>query len=352
MADFKGGESNDLRIMVLERERERKAQEFKEKQAALEGEANQKLVKAIKSQFVVKKANADEEFSAQTVGLVTAEQFRNKKQLIYDKYANEAEKARIEREEAEAQRKRKRLEQQKKRKPHLLGFSDDEEEEGGSGDMFVPVPLKKTKKAQQQTEGKEQTERHKIIKNPFVDTSFLPDRERELKEIEMREKLAKAWLDEQDKIKSTLIEVVFSFWDGSGHRRSLKVKKGTTIGDFLDTAKAQFREIRKLSADQLMFIKEDLIIPHHLSFYDLIENKVRGKTGPLFNFDVHDDMCIAVDTSMERDDSHAAKIVERHWYEQNKHIYPASRWEVFDPAVAASAQASGLAKWYNFTQII
>lgn len=323
--------SNELRVMVLERERERKAQEFKEKQAALEGEANQKLVKAIKTQFVVKKAKADEEFSAQTVGLVTAEQFRNKKQLIYDKYANEAEKARIEREEAEAQRKRKRAEHQKKVKPHLLGFSDDEEEE----EEIVSAP--RNKKAKGVGKEDNEKEQRKVVKNPFVDTSFLPDRERELKEIEMREKLAKDWLEEQEKIKNTLIEVVFSFWDGSGHRRSLKIRKGATIEEFLDAAKEQFREIRKLPADQLMFVKEDLIVPHHLSFYDLIENRVRGKTGPLFSFDVHDSLCIAVDTKMERDDSHAAKIVERHWYEQNKHIYPASRWELFDPAVATSA---------------
>ncbi len=26
--------------------------------------------------------------------------------------------------------------------------------------------------------------------------------------------------------------------------------------------------------------------------------------------------------------SHPGKIVERHWYERNKHIFPASRWEV------------------------
>lgn len=29
--------------------------------------------------------------------------------------------------------------------------------------------------------------------------------------------------------------------------------------------------------------------------------------------------------------SHAGKVVERSWYEKNKHIFPASRWEVFDP---------------------
>ncbi len=25
------------------------------------------------------------------------------------------------------------------------------------------------------------------------------------------------------------------------------------------------------------------------------------------------------------------KVVDRHWYERNKHIFPASRWETYDP---------------------
>lgn len=39
-------------------------------------------------------------------------------------------------------------------------------------------------------------------KNPNVDTSFLPDREREREKREQREKLKKEWIEEQDKIKS------------------------------------------------------------------------------------------------------------------------------------------------------
>lgn len=39
-------------------------------------------------------------------------------------------------------------------------------------------------------------------KNPNVDTSFLPDRERERDMREQREKLKKEWIEEQDKVKS------------------------------------------------------------------------------------------------------------------------------------------------------
>ena len=68
--------------------------------------------------------------------------------------------------------------------------------------------------------------------------------------------------------------------------------------------------------------------PQHHSFYDLILRKARGKSGPLFHFDVHDDVRMVHDARVEKDESHPGKIVERRWYERNKHIFPASRWEV------------------------
>lgn len=94
----------------------------------------------------------------------------------------------------------------------------------------------------------------------------------------------------------------------------------------------------------------------------MIVTKARGKSGPLFHFDVHDDIRLLHDATVEKDEvcfylpyhllvyiynntilrynllisilqSHAAKVVERRWYERNKHIFPASRWEVYDPSV-------------------
>ena len=94
----------------------------------------------------------------------------------------------------------------------------------------------------------------------------------------------------------------------------------------------EFREIANVGADALLYIKEDLIIPQDVTFHDLILMKARGKSGPLFNFDVHDDVRIgAVDSRIEKDESHPGKIVERRWFERNKHVFPASRWETWDP---------------------
>jgi hypothetical protein len=35
------------------------------------------------------------------------------------------------------------------------------------------------------------------------------------------------------------------------------------------------------------------------------------------------------------------QIVERHWYERNKHIFPASRWEIFDPEADYGERLAG-----------
>ncbi len=71
----------------------------------------------------------------------------------------------------------------------------------------------------------------------------------------------------------------------------------------------------------------------------------------MFSFDVHDDIRLLSDATVEKDESHAGKLSElsskkgpvdnhfvfpgkvvlRNWYERNKHIFPASRWEPFDP---------------------
>lgn len=40
------------------------------------------------------------------------------------------------------------------------------------------------------------------------------------------------------------------------------------------------RELRSCSPDQLMYVKEDLILPHSLTFYELIVKKANSVTTP------------------------------------------------------------------------
>lgn len=93
---------------------------------------------------------------------------------------------------------------------------DDEEEEGNGVDESAP-PKKKVKSEQAVAE------RRVNLKNPAVDTSFLPDREREEQDRMAREGLRQEWLKKQEVMKGEMIEIVYSYWDGSGHRNSVNV---------------------------------------------------------------------------------------------------------------------------------
>lgn len=67
------------------------------------------------------------------------------------------------------------------------------------------------------------SKRPKTRKNPNVDTSFLPDRDREEAERREREELRQEWLRKQEEMKKEEIEITYSYWDGSGHRKSVSV---------------------------------------------------------------------------------------------------------------------------------
>ncbi|XP_064415293.1 protein FAM50A isoform X2 [Latimeria chalumnae] len=292
------------------------------------------------------KSNIDKKFSAHydaveaelkssTVGLVTLYDMKAKQEALVKEREKQLAKKEQSKElqlKLEKQREKERKKEQK-RKIASLSFNPEEEEDeeeeeeeeehdDGSENEDISeeeIPMKKKK----------------LGKNPDVDTSFLPDRDREEEENRLREELRQEWEAKQEKIKSEEIEITFSYWDGSGHRRTVKMKKGNTIQQFLQKAleilRKDFSELRSAGVEQLMYIKEDLIIPHHHSFYDFIVTKARGKSGPLFSFDVHDDVRLLSDATVEKDESHAGKVVLRSWYEKNKHIFPASRWEPYDP---------------------
>lgn len=323
MASLSNAQAGE-RIRMLERQREEAAAAASRQKAALARETEGPLVQSIGARFRSGAAHVDEEFTRRTTGLVTAEQFRQQKRQLLDEIADAAQHAR--RTLAEDEEKRRQRQQAdsaaRRAQARTLSFALDEDEDDEDDE-----------EGEEEKEGKRAPEAKKMKKNPFVETSFLPDRERELRETAEREALAREWLAAQERAKQTPIAITYSYWNGTGHRRTLEVPQGTTVARFLELAKAPFRELRAAGAEQLLFVKEDLIIPQHYTFYDLIAARARGKSGPLFHFDVHDDVRLVSDAAVEKDESHAAKLVERAWYDKNKHIFPASRWEVFDPAV-------------------
>ena len=259
-------------------------------------------------------------FREKTVGLVTAEEFR--------KASAEAEKARASkgvgdfgeedggdavagpevteeerlRLEKERKKARKKALKEKKKRMAALSFADDGEIQEEGEDTTID----------QSVSDKSDSKSKSMMKNPTVDTSFLPDQEREQRAKAEKERLRKEWLEKQKSMKEELLEITYSYWDGTGHRRTVTCKKGDTVAKFLELVRRdlakEFREMGNVSSDALLYVKEDLILPQDISFYDLIATRARGKSGPLFNFDVHDDVRMgAIDARIEKDESHPGK---------------------------------------------
>ncbi|XP_043694837.1 protein XAP5 CIRCADIAN TIMEKEEPER isoform X5 [Telopea speciosissima] len=291
MGDGYVGTAQDaVRIRRLEKQREverRKIQELKNKSASAGGQTGLLQFGSGTSEIL------ETAFKKETVGLVTREQYVEKRVNIRNKIEEEEKEKlqKLQQEEEELQ-----LEKRKKRKikgNSRLSFADDFENgsDEENGENAAEQALKMF---------------GKYGKDPTVETSFLPDSEREAEEQAERERLQKQWLREQEQIRNEPLEITYSYWDGAGHRRVLQVRKGDTIGEFLRAVQQQlapeFREIRTTSVENLLYVKEDLIIPHQHSFYELIVNKARGKSGPLFHFDVHEDVRTIADATIEKDE--------------------------------------------------
>eukprot|EP01028_Stygiella_incarcerata_P004703 TRINITY_DN2045_c0_g1_i2.p1 TRINITY_DN2045_c0_g1~~TRINITY_DN2045_c0_g1_i2.p1 ORF type:complete len:301 (-),score=95.47 TRINITY_DN2045_c0_g1_i2:364-1266(-) len=116
----------------------------------------------------------------------------------------------------------------KRARPQLLSFGDDEEEDGEGDDEDEEKDGDEDgdeeKRFQGAGSGERMEKKRKVIgKNPEVDTTFLPDTERERELQETTRKLAMQWEEEQEKIKQQSFVITYSYWDGRGHRRSMEV---------------------------------------------------------------------------------------------------------------------------------
>mmetsp|Transcript_32292 Transcript_32292/g.58685 ORF Transcript_32292/g.58685 Transcript_32292/m.58685 type:complete len:335 (-) Transcript_32292:371-1375(-) len=316
------GTNEDVqRIRKQEKQREEQRKKFEEskKQSNDRVETSGLRKFAASSNEIVEAA-----FKNDTVGLASKAEFIQKRLTLTERIEDDKKKKQKDQEELQKQLKEKKKQEREAKRPNLSFDFDIHEEEAEAEDdsLLLKPKAKKAKFA-------------KFGKDPGAATDFLPDRDRDEQEQTLRKTLEQEWLADQAKVKEETLDITYSYWDGSGHRRKISVKKGDTVGRFLKAIREQlapeFKELRHASVENLMYVKEDLILQHHLCFYDMIVNKARGKSGPLFDFDVREDVRLMSDASKEKMDSHAGKVVERHWYERNKHIFPASRWEEYDP---------------------
>jgi protein FAM50 len=299
-------------LRLLKRREETKARAEQAKQE-IENETKKRKFASLSTGFGGN-SQADyleEEFKKQTVGLVSAEEFKAKRQAIDEIIQAQGKSGK------DTKMRLKRSVQKK-----TLSFQDDEDADELDG---------------LDSDGDDDDKpniRTSFGKDPSVNTSFLYDADREAEIQRKKQDLIKEYHTDQNQQKNQQLEVTYSYWDGSGHRRSCVVEKGHTIGQFLakskkELEKTDFPELRTTTLDSLLYVKEDLILPHNITFYDLIKDKARGTSGPLFNFGVHEDIRMSNDSRIEKDESHAGKIVDRKWYERNKHIFPACRWEAY-----------------------
>ncbi|XP_050545295.1 protein FAM50 homolog [Daktulosphaira vitifoliae] len=326
MAHYKGAASEAGRAMQLMKKRELAQAEVELRKKKIEEDMK---LSNIENKFAKHYDAVEAQLKSSTIGLVTLDEMKAKQETIVQERAKRLVQKEKEVEFEKQRQLEAKLEEKRRQKQKIqaLSFIEDIKEEDDDESEKETEEIDEPSTSQPLTK--------KIKKNPDVDTSFLPDRARENEENCLREKLRQEWSDKQKFLKEEEISITFSYWDGSGHRRTIVMKKGNTIYQFLQKAlenlRREFGELKTVMADQLMYVKEDLILPQHYSFYDFIVAKARGKSGPLFTFGVHDDVRMMSDASLEKEDSHAGKVLLRSWYERNKHIFPASRWEPFDP---------------------
>ena len=81
----------------------------------------------------------------------------------------------------------------------------------------------------------------------------------------MKKKLIEEYFHSQKKEKSQIIETKYQYWDGSHKGSSLKIQKGTTIGEFISIALIHLSKIYKrlegAPIEGFMYVKGDYIIP-------------------------------------------------------------------------------------------
>ena len=196
-----------------------------------------------------------------------------------------------------------------------------------------------------------------------------------------RERLRKEFLEVQEKVKTTDIAVPFVFYDGGSTPGGIvKVKKGDKVWVLLErarkigaeqgvqgsnsvsvgaTSKSQAesqKQWARVGLDDLLLLRGDTIIPHYYEIYYFIANKTpdpsrAGKA--LFGYsdtvptksEVEETPLLRVPAKEKLegsdDNDEYTKVVDRRWYEKNKHIFPASTWKEFKVGKENEGQGKG-----------
>jgi len=156
---------------------------------------------SIKDKFDRSKSSRyEEEFKKNTVGLVSKDEYKRKLNSIYSEAERKLEQEKLDQEEG----KKKKSQESRSKAKAVLSFNDEMDDQE---DSYEPKVEKK----------------RNIIKNPTVDTSFLPDAERQKELHNLKLKLSDEFIQRQEKIKEQIFEAKYILWGGLKEVKTIQV---------------------------------------------------------------------------------------------------------------------------------
>jgi protein FAM50 len=182
------------RAAGLTKQRERQRAEYETMKEQIK-KANTAELGLIDAKFSAASDIAEQEFRRKTVGLVTADEFRKAREEGMQDLKPTEEERRLGlqlQQQQQQERIAKEREVKRKRAAATLSFTvqdDDDEEEAEEGNQ-----LRRPGKMMR-------------LKDPTVDTSFLPDPQREREITKRKEELKVEWLARQEVIKNEVLAV-------------------------------------------------------------------------------------------------------------------------------------------------
>ena len=318
------------KALQLEKEREIMKEIFREKRDKIRKDNR---ISINTDKFVKESEDLNKKLAKDTVGLVHLNQFQKIREDIESE-----DKGSGEREKEEQERKRRKMQQAASK----LSFEVDELIDEESDEPASSVTTGTGKKGRLGADPS--------VISYFEASDYLAATSAALESSKERSEQEKRQRDE--KKKSSLIRLTLSFYDGADHRFCVDFKRGDRLLDVLKKCQQEYGPLKGVLLEDLMIIKENLILPTDLSVFDLeemgaLKDGGRGHyhSSYLFSFTPQakdqkgalnsgDPTSTAPllnpDEMIETDASRNAKICSKVWFERNKNLIPAKYWYPFD----------------------
>lgn len=320
---------NVQKALQLEKERAIMKELFKEKREALKKESK---ITISTDKFVKQRDDRTTKLAQDTVGLVHLEQFQKIREDLEGDGQPKSEQEL--QEELERQRKRRQAAAAR------LSFADEEEAE-------VEEPIFPVKKGRLGADPK--------VKSYFEASDLLAQSNAATEAQSEKDSIEAA--ARADKLKNTPVRLTLSFYDGADHRFFVDFKRGDPLSEVIKKCRLEYGPLRGVLVENLMLVKENLILPVELSVFDFEEMGALKDGGrgphhstPLFSFTLQkrdqktqtepgSQVILSQEDMIETDASRNAKLFTKSWYERNKHLIPAKYWIPFDAQKHCKAKA-------------